>query len=227
MASTPTNQTPPAADGPAVAAGARFPQQRKSRGQSLAEFALTVPFALLMVLFGLDFGRVFLGWVSLNQATREAANYAAMNPTAWTLPYNAVVALLGTDRTLVEHGDGVDELSLDGTGAILDVIGGDVRKVAVDIDRVRPPKVCDGRSLSSGRHRPADHLSWSLARFRVLYETAYRNIGFSGPALASSFPNRLRGLPAVSVPQPLARPVHPLVRLPAPSESLEPLPARR
>lgn len=65
--------------------------RRKSRGQSLAEFALTVPMALLMVLFGLDFGRVFLGWVSLNQAAREAANYAAMNPTAWTLPYNLAV----------------------------------------------------------------------------------------------------------------------------------------
>jgi hypothetical protein len=57
-------------------------------GQSLAEFALTLPMALLMVLFGLDFGRVFLGWVALNQAAREAANYAAMNPAAWTLPYN-------------------------------------------------------------------------------------------------------------------------------------------
>jgi hypothetical protein len=41
-----------------------------------------------MVLFGLDFGRVFLGWVALNSAAREAANYAAMNPTAWTLPYD-------------------------------------------------------------------------------------------------------------------------------------------
>jgi hypothetical protein len=60
-------------------------------GQSLAEFALTVPLALLMILFGLDFGRVFLGWVSLNQAAREAANYAAMNPTAWKLPYNLAV----------------------------------------------------------------------------------------------------------------------------------------
>jgi len=57
----------------------------------MAEFALTVPMALLMVLFGLDFGRVFLGWVTLNQAAREAANYAAMNPTAWTLPYNIPV----------------------------------------------------------------------------------------------------------------------------------------
>ena len=44
--------------------------------------------ALLMILFGLDFGRVFLGWVALNSAAREAANYAAMNPTAWTIPYN-------------------------------------------------------------------------------------------------------------------------------------------
>src|SRR5215213_4003149 len=66
-------------------------RRKKSRGQSLAEFALTLPMALLMVLFGLDFGRVFLGWVALNNAAREAANYAAMNPTAWTLPYNTAV----------------------------------------------------------------------------------------------------------------------------------------
>lgn len=66
---------------------ARDPR-RGRLGQSLAEFALTVPMALMMVLFGLDFGRVFLGWVALNQAAREAANYAAMNPEAWTLPYN-------------------------------------------------------------------------------------------------------------------------------------------
>lgn len=59
-----------------------------SRGQSLVELAMTMPMLLLMVLFGLDFGRVFLGWVSLSQATREAANFAAMNPKAWTLPYN-------------------------------------------------------------------------------------------------------------------------------------------
>lgn len=62
-----------------------------SRGQSLAEFSLTVPMALLMILFGLDFGRVFLGWVALNSAAREAANYAAMNPTAWTSPMNLAV----------------------------------------------------------------------------------------------------------------------------------------
>src|SRR4029078_4999931 len=71
--------------------GAAHEPRLGGRGQSLAEFSLTVPMVLLMVLFGLDFGRVFLGWVALNSAAREAANYAAMNPTAWTVPYNTAV----------------------------------------------------------------------------------------------------------------------------------------
>jgi hypothetical protein len=71
----------------------------------MAEFALTVPMALLMVLFGLDFGRVFLGWVTLNQAAREAANYAAMNPTAWTLPYNIAVQTEYTRLVTIEATD--------------------------------------------------------------------------------------------------------------------------
>lgn len=58
------------------------------RGQSLVEFAITAPLILLMVLFGVDFGRVFLGWVTLNNAVREAANFAAINPTAWVVPGN-------------------------------------------------------------------------------------------------------------------------------------------
>src|SRR5262245_3154036 len=53
------------------------------RGQSLVEFALSAPVVLLMVLFGVAFGRVFLGWVSLTNAARAAANFAAINPTAW------------------------------------------------------------------------------------------------------------------------------------------------
>ena len=43
-----------------------------------------------------------------------------------------VAALLGTDRTLVVHGAGVDELPLDGTGVIHDVQSGEV--VATEID---------------------------------------------------------------------------------------------
>jgi anthranilate phosphoribosyltransferase len=45
-----------------------------------------------------------------------------------------VAALLGTDRTLVVHGDGVDELPLDGSGVVHDVIGGASLTFTVDID---------------------------------------------------------------------------------------------
>jgi len=65
--------------------------RRRSRGQSLVEFALILPLLLFVMAFGLDFGRVFLGWVSLNNSVRVAANYAAQNPTAWGIPPNPAV----------------------------------------------------------------------------------------------------------------------------------------
>ena len=56
------------------------------RGQSIVEFALVLPVLLFLLLMGLDFGRVFLGWVNLNNAARVGANYAALYPTAWNTP---------------------------------------------------------------------------------------------------------------------------------------------
>lgn len=56
---------------------------RRSKGQSLAEFALFAPVLLLVLLVTLDLGRVYLGWVSLNNVARIGANFAAMNPDAW------------------------------------------------------------------------------------------------------------------------------------------------
>ncbi len=61
----------------------------RRRGQSLVEFALMLPFLMLLLVGGLDFGRVFLGWVELNNAVRVAANFAAENPTAWGTPGDA------------------------------------------------------------------------------------------------------------------------------------------
>jgi len=65
-------------------AGRRF--GLNPRGQSLVEFAITFPVVMMLILFGIDFGRVFMGWVTLTNATREAANFAAINPNAWTAP---------------------------------------------------------------------------------------------------------------------------------------------
>lgn len=59
---------------------------RSSRGQGLIEFALIVPILILILLLGLDLGRVFFGWVGLTNATRIGASYAAAHPTAWGNP---------------------------------------------------------------------------------------------------------------------------------------------
>ncbi len=61
----------------------------KSRGQSLVEFALVLPVLLLITLTAIDFGRVFLGWVNLQQMTRVAAGYASEHASAWGTPGDA------------------------------------------------------------------------------------------------------------------------------------------
>jgi PKD repeat protein len=45
------------------------------------EFALVLPVLLLLLLLSIDFGRVYLGWVNLQNMTRIAANFAANNAT--------------------------------------------------------------------------------------------------------------------------------------------------
>jgi PKD repeat protein len=55
-------------------------------GQSVVELVILLPILLLMVLAALDMGRVFLGWVVLNNAARVGANYAALHPDAWGAP---------------------------------------------------------------------------------------------------------------------------------------------
>ena len=58
-------------------------RRRRSAGQSLVELALVAPVLLLIVLTGVDFGRVYLGYVNLQQMARLAANFAADHAKAW------------------------------------------------------------------------------------------------------------------------------------------------
>jgi PKD repeat protein len=71
-------------------------RERGNRGQSLVEFALVVPVLLVILLVAIDFGRIFLGWIELNNAARIAANYAAAAQppltSAQQLQYRAIVA---------------------------------------------------------------------------------------------------------------------------------------
>jgi PKD repeat protein len=57
--------------------------RRGQRAQGLVEFALMVPLILLLTMIALDFGRVYLGYINLQNMTRVAANFAANNPDAW------------------------------------------------------------------------------------------------------------------------------------------------
>ena len=75
--------------------------RQRSRGQSLVEFALVLPVLLLMTMIAIDFGRVYLGWVNLQNMTRVAANFAANNAPSWRAPIDA--ATQAKYRTLVAN----------------------------------------------------------------------------------------------------------------------------
>jgi PKD repeat protein len=69
----------------------RFVRSRRASGQSLPEFALILPILLLLTLVAVDFGRIYLGYINLQNMARIAANYAANNPNAWLLNDSATI----------------------------------------------------------------------------------------------------------------------------------------
>ena len=75
----------------------RGERARHTRGQSVVEFALVLPVLMLMLLITLDFGRLFMSYVTLNNVTRVAANIGSLDPGSFTggtpntTTYDAVV----------------------------------------------------------------------------------------------------------------------------------------
>ena len=61
----------------------------RSRGQSLAEFALVLPVLLLLLLIAIDFGRVYLGYINLQQMARVGAGFASEHAASWGSPGDA------------------------------------------------------------------------------------------------------------------------------------------
>jgi len=49
---------------------------RRRNGQTLVEFALTLPLFLLLIFGTIEFGRLFQAWVTIQNSAREAARYA-------------------------------------------------------------------------------------------------------------------------------------------------------
>jgi len=71
----------------------RAPKQSRKRGQGLAEFAIALPVLILIMLIVVDAGRLFFSAVTLHNAARIAASFAAAHPDAWgTAPNAAQIA---------------------------------------------------------------------------------------------------------------------------------------
>ena len=58
----------------------RAETRRRSRGQSLAEFALVFPILMLILGAVIQFGVIFWGQNTLNQVVRDAGRYAVTEP---------------------------------------------------------------------------------------------------------------------------------------------------
>src|SRR5215213_9011467 len=77
---------------------------RRSPGQSLVEFALILPILLLLTMAALDFGRLYLGYINLQNMARVASNFAAINSTAWltNTPANAITITKYRNQVLAD-----------------------------------------------------------------------------------------------------------------------------
>jgi Flp pilus assembly protein TadG len=59
----------------------RTPRESKNRGQSIVEFALALPFMLLIMVGTIDLGRMFFDYIDMRSAVVDGAQYASRNPT--------------------------------------------------------------------------------------------------------------------------------------------------
>jgi len=75
---------------------------RKREGaQSLVEFALMIPFFLILVFGIIDFGLGLRAYITVTQATREGARYASVGNTAGTFTSGGSGDCNGTTTTTV------------------------------------------------------------------------------------------------------------------------------
>lgn len=59
------------------------PWESHRRGQAVVEMAIILPLLVLLLVMALDAGRLFFGWVALQNASRIGADYAASHADAW------------------------------------------------------------------------------------------------------------------------------------------------
>ncbi|HEX6139532.1 MAG TPA: PKD domain-containing protein [Candidatus Limnocylindria bacterium] len=71
-------------------------RDERTRGQAMVEFAIILPILAVLMVMSLDFGRVFFGWVGMQNVARVSADFAAAHPDAFdpTVPSTVQTQLL-------------------------------------------------------------------------------------------------------------------------------------
>ena len=75
-------------------------RRRKSRGQSLVEFALITPLLILILAVAADFGRAFTAYITIGSAAREGAAYGSASLISSTNTSGISSAALGDAQTI-------------------------------------------------------------------------------------------------------------------------------
>jgi hypothetical protein len=133
----------------------------RARGQSLAEFAITLPLFLLL-LFGLiDFSRLLFTYVSLTNGTRELARMAALS-SSWpssTAPIDAFNNLTIIGAPPAHSGD-TDQVTITWVNSYCQAHGG-------------PPCTAPGALMTVTCPLPLSSATCSLPANRSLYYDGY------------------------------------------------------
>lgn len=168
-----------------------------SRGQALVEFALVLPILLLLLVFAIDFGRVFFGWVGIQNAARIGANYAASHAEAWSAPDNTTK--VGQRQ------------------AYLDQIARDARAINCALDTVNQPTFTNIGGTANPREM-GDRVTVGLTcRFTVITPIASALVG-NTVNLAAESVFTIRGGTVSGIPTPTPSPS------PSPSPTPSPTP---
>ncbi len=77
---------------------------KKQRGQSLVELAISLMFILLLLMGTIDFGLALFAWVTMRDAAQEGAVYGSVKPTDQTGIKNRAIAA-ASDLFVLAPGD--------------------------------------------------------------------------------------------------------------------------
>jgi hypothetical protein len=164
------------------------------RGQALVELAIVLPILVLLLLLALDLGRVFFGYVALQNASRIGANHAATFDQAW---------VTGGGPIQAGQRDQYEQLVLNDLQAINCDADPDGDGDSVPDPVFRNPDGTTGGSV----HDPGDHAMVRLScEFGLLTPLAETLLG--GPVALSAesvFPvheGSTLGLPSAAPPPP-------------------------